>query len=147
MSAFVLNQEGINLLTQATQAVLELNKKYRASYPLNDETVKLIGQYEGDLHNIYRALYITNIKAVNGRYGEDQKTLPKYQKLNKWDIGRTHALQHNFKKACGMFGCYMYQISEEPIFDSPVYKAFSDIYKLLCMIYTSQSINWEGENE
>ena len=74
MSAYVLEQNEINLLTQATDAMLRLNKKYSGSYPLNTGTVELIGKYADDLHNIYRALYITNIKAVNGRYGDDVRT-------------------------------------------------------------------------
>ena len=78
MSAYVLEQNEINLLTQATDAMLRLNQKYSGSYPLNAGTVELIGRYANDLHNIYRALYITNIKAVNGRYGDDVRTLPKY---------------------------------------------------------------------
>lgn len=57
MSAFVLTQEDINLLTQATDAMLRLNNRYPGSYPLAAATVDLIGKYANDLHNIYRALY------------------------------------------------------------------------------------------
>lgn len=143
MSAFVLNQDGINILTVATDAMLKLATQYPGSYPLEKSTLDILEKYTGDLHNIYRALYITNIKAVNGRYNEDQKTLPKYSKLIPWDIGSIHRYTHDLKKACGTFGCYMYQISEEPIYDTPVYRAFADIRKLCCMIYVDNEVGWD----
>ena len=93
MSAYVLEQNEINLLTQATDAMLRLNQKYSGSYPLNAETVELIGKYTNDPHNLYRALYITNIKAVNGRYGEDVRTLPKYSPVMPWDVERLNPEQ------------------------------------------------------
>lgn len=142
MSAYVLNQDAINLLTQATDAMLRLNAQYPGSYQLSDSTIELLGQYKNDLHNIYRALYIANIKAVNGRYSTDQKTLPKYKKLIPWEVGCLNRYTPNLKKACGTFGCYMYQISEAPIYDTPIYKAFADIRRLCCMIYVDQEIGW-----
>ena len=145
MSAFVLDQSEINLLTQATDAVLRLNKRYPGSYPLSATTVNLIGKYTEDLHNIYRALYIANIKAVNGRYGENERTLPKYLQLIPWDTDRLSV--HQMKKAAGAFGCYMYQCSEDPIYGSAVYNAFYDIYKLLCMMIVKKTVGWDGEDE
>lgn len=145
MSAFVLTQENINLLTQATDAMLRLNNRYPGSYPLAAATVDLIGKYANDLHNIYRALYITNIKAVNGRYGENERTLPKYSKIRAWDIDRLNISQ--MKKAAGMFGCYMYQCSEDPIYGGSAYNAFYDIYKLLCLMIVSKTVGWDGEDE
>lgn len=137
MSAYVLNQDSINLLTLATNAMLELNSKYCASYPLDDNTIKILGQYSGDLHNIYRALYITNIKAVNGRYEAEQKTLPKYNKLHPWNPNNLST--NELKKACEVFGSYMYQISEEPIINTPIFKAIADIYKLTCMYWFNRT--------
>lgn len=137
MSAYVLNQESINLLTLTTNAMLELNSKYCASYPLDDNTIKILGQYSGDLHNIYRALYITNIKAVNGRYETEQKTLPKYNKLHPWNPNNLST--NELKKACEVFGSYMYQISEEPIINTPIFKAIADIYKLTCMYWFNRT--------
>ena len=144
MSAFVLNQNEINILTQATDAMLKLNKRYPASYPLAATTVDLIGKYADDLHNIYRALFIANIKAVNGRYGENERTLPKYSRLIPWDTERLNVQQ--MKKDAGAFGCYMYQCSEDPIYGSPVYNAFCDIYKLLCLMIVNKSVGWDGED-
>ena len=144
MSAFVLDKKEIDVLVQATDAMLRLNKRYPGSYPLAADTVTLIGKYAEDLHNIYRALYITNIKAVNGRYGEEEKTLPKYTKISPWDIERLNVYQ--MKKAAGKFGCYMYQCSEDPVYGSPVYNAFYDIYKLLCLLIVKKTVGWDGEN-
>lgn len=133
MSAFVLKQEHIETLTLATNAMLTLNKKYPASYHLEKRTVEILGKYTGDLHNIYRALYITNIKAVNGRYGEDQKTLPKYKKLTPW---RDDWISLNdVKEACKIFRSYEYQICEDPIYGTDIYNAFQDIRKALCTYY------------
>lgn len=140
MSAFVLSQEDINILTQATAAALQLNRKYAASYPLNADTIALLGKYADDLHSLYRALYIANIKAVNGRYGEDQKTLPKYNPLRAWDTERISPDQ--LRTAAGRFGCYMYQCMEEPVYGSAVYNAFYDVYKLICLMYCKASIDW-----
>lgn len=142
MSAFVCDEKTINLLTQAACAALQMNRKYSASYPLNPETVDLLGKYADDLHMLYRALYIANIKAVNGRYGDNEKTLPKYKPLRAWDLERLPLDQ--LRTACGKFACYMYQICEDPIFESPVYNAFQDIRKLLCMIYTDKVVDWYG---
>ena len=97
------------------------------------QTVQLLGKYSGDLHNLYRAIYIANIKAVNGRYNEENKTLPKYTKLVPWytenGIG-----SNKLKEACYIFDSYMYQLSEDPIYGSPVYNALYDIYKLLALL-------------
>lgn len=144
MSAFVLEKKEIDTLTTATAAALQLNKKYPASYGLNDSTVEILGKYADDLHNLYRALYITNIKAVNGRYGDDQKTLPKYTQLRPWDTSRIDV--YKLKKAVGLFGCYMYQCSEDPVYGSAVFKAIDDVYRLLCTIYVKKVVGWEGED-
>lgn len=143
MSSFVLNQGDINLLTMATDAMLRMNSKYCASYPLEENTIKLLGKYKGDLHNIYRILFITNIKAVNGRYGENDKTFPRYQEIRPWDIDRIDICK--LKEAAGMFQCYKYQITEEPVYKSEIYNAIVDIYKLLCMILVSKTIDWYGD--
>ena len=137
MSAYVLSQESINLLTLATNAMLELNSKYCGSYPLDDNTINILGQYTGDLHNIYRALFITNLKAVNGRYETEEKTFPKYNKLHPWNPNNLST--NELKKACEIFGSYMYQISEEPIINTPIFKAIADIYKLTCMYWFSRT--------
>lgn len=144
MSAFVLDKAEIELLTKATAAALQLNRKYAGSYPLDVKTVDLLGKYTDDLHNLYRALYIMNIKAVNGRYNESAKTLPKYTSIAPWDISRLNPAQ--LKKAAGMFGCYMYQCSEDPIYGSPVFNAFYDVYKLVCLILVHETVGWNGEN-
>lgn len=130
MSAYVLDRDEINLLTVATDAMIRMNRRYPGSYVLHPDTVKVLGSY--DLHNIYRALYIANIKAVNGRYGEDAKTLPKYTALREWDIDRLNPTA--MKNAAKSFRSYMYQIAEEPIIYSSVWYSFSDVYKLLCTV-------------
>lgn len=144
MSAYVLKQENINVLTAATDAMLQLNQRYPGSYNLNQRTVDLLGKYAGDRHSIYRALYIANIKAVNGRYGEEEKTLPKYRTVPGWNVNRLDVYQ--LKKACGLFGCYLYQCSEDPVYGSDIYNAFYDIYKALCVILVGKSIDWHGED-
>ena len=144
MSAYVLEQQNINLLTQATSAALELNQKYPGSHYLHADTQKLLGNYAGDLHNLYRALYIANIKAVNGRYKEDTKTLPKYKKIRAWDTERLNLAE--LKKAAGMFGCYLYQCSEDPVYGSAIYHAFQDIRNLICMLLVSKTTDWNGED-
>lgn len=145
MSAYVLTQENINLLTQATNAMLSLNKRYPGSYHLNKSTVDLLGKYSGDMHNIYRALFIANIKAVNGRYGENTKTLPKYTKLIEWIPDRVSI--HELKKACCLFGCYMYQLSEDPIYGTEIYNAFQDIKNALCALYMGMAYDWNGNEQ
>jgi len=142
MSCMILDQEGINVLTQATGAMLRMNKKYKASYPLNSETVELLGKYAEDPHNLYRALYIANCKAFNGRYDESNRNIPKYKPVRPWDPDRLNPAE--MQKACGVFGCYMYQLAEDPVYDSPVYRAFYDIYKLLTMVYVSKVTDWHG---
>lgn len=136
MSSYVLDKDGIDLLAQATGAMLEMQRRYAASYPLNGDTVALLGAYTDDLHNLYRALYITNIKAVNGRYGEDTKTLPKYTPLHRWD---TERLQPDLlRRAAETFSEYLYQCTEDPVYGGRAFNAFCDIYKLLCMVIVSR---------
>lgn len=132
MSAYVLDKDGIDLLTAATAAMLQMNRKYAGSYPLHPDTVDLIGKYADDLHSLYRALYIANIKAVNGRYGEECRTLPKYTPLKAWNTERLNI--DSLKKAADCFSEYMYQCSEDPVYKSPVWYAVSDVYRLLCMV-------------
>ena len=140
MSAFILSKNEIELLTQATAAALQLNRKYKASYTLTPETVDLLGKYADDLHSLYRALYIANIKAVNGRYGDDTKTLPKYTPVKAWDLERLPV--DRMEKAAGTFGCYMYQCAEDPVIYSPVWYALQDIRKLLCTVIIDKRIGW-----
>ena len=138
MSAYVLDQDEINTLTRATAAMLQMNRKYSGSYPLGADTVQLLGRYADDLHSIYRALYIANIKAVNGRYREDTKTLPKYKPLHAWDTDRLNP--EALKEAARVFSSYMYQCSEDPIHGSAVYNAFYDVYKLLCLVIVKNDL-------
>lgn len=145
MSAFVLDQNKIELLAAATDGVLRLNKKYPGSYPLNESTVATLGKYAGDLHSIYRALYITNIKAVNGRYRENAKTFPKYRPLMPWPEYEERLFLPTMEKACGVFDMYLYQICEEPVYGTDTYNAFTDVYKLLCMLLVKKKYNWDGE--
>lgn len=135
MSAYVLEKAHIDILTQATAAVLQMNRKYSASYPLDEKTVEIFGKYADDLHSVYRALYIANIKAVNGRYGESNKELPRYTELRPWNVDRINVL--DWKKAISIFACYSYQIAEDPIIYSPVWYAIQDVFKLMCMIYAT----------
>ena len=146
MSAFVLEKKEIDTLTQATALALQLNKKYRLSYPLAAETVEILGKYAEDLHNLYRILFITNIKAVNGRYGENTKTLPKYTKLRALTPDAYRVDRGTIKKACCLFDCYMYQISEDPVCNQPIFNAIADVYKLLSMIYVSKCYDWHGKD-
>ena len=141
MSAFVLSKEGIDKLTVATAAMLQLNNKYRLSYPLAPATVDLIGKYRDDLHNLYRALFIANIKAVNGRYGEDQKTLPKYTPLHAWDVERL--APDMLKEAAEIYSTYLYQCSEDPVIDTPIYNALYDVYKLLCLVLVKYTMIYQ----
>lgn len=144
MSAYVLDQEDIEQLTVATAAMLELNRRYPGSFYLAAETVEMFGKYADDLHSLYRALYITNIKAVNGRYHEESRTLPKYRPLTPWNTDRLTL--DTLKKAAGMFSCYLYQCEEDPIYGSAIFNALTDIYKLLCMVIVEKSVDWYGEN-
>ena len=122
-------------MTQAADAALSVSKKYPASYPLNKSTLDLLGKYTGDLHNLYRALFITNIKAVNGRYGENEKTLPKFKPLNRREVRDiTDLSRDTLQSWCDKFDDYMYQIAEDPICGSPIFAAWSDIYRLLAML-------------
>ena len=144
MSAFVLNKTDIDLLTRATAAMLQLNRKYAGSYPLHKETVDLLGKYADDLHSIYRALFIANVKAVNGRYGEDEKTIPKYTPLHPWNTERLNMDQMFI--AIESFDCYMYQCAEEPICGSAIYNACYDVFKLLCMVY-AKHVSWKSRDK
>ncbi len=135
MSAFICDKEQIDVITQATAYVLQQNKKYSASYPLEPSTVNMFGKYADDLHSIYRALYIANIKAVNGRYNENTKTLPKYTDLRPWSLEYGRLDDSTIKSAICIFNCYSYQLSEDPVIYSPVWNAIQDIRKCLCMIY------------
>ena len=137
MSAYVLSKEEIDNMTQVTASLLQLNRKYPGSYHLHKETVDLIGKYADDLHNIYRALFIANIKAVNGRYGEGTKTLPKYTPLKNVDV--KYLSMHHLKETAGIYNSYLYQCSEDPVYMSPIFNAFYDVYKLLCMYIIEKS--------
>lgn len=142
MSAYVLEQADILTLAQATDAMLQMAAQYPGSYPLEPQTTAILGRYKGDLHNLYRALYIANIKAVNGRYGDDVKTLPKYTPVSPWKTDHIgHIGADRLKKAASVFGTYMYQCAEEPIYGSRVYMAFYDVYKLLCLCLVKETIN------
>lgn len=145
MSAFVLNQEEIEKLTVAVNGMLELNQLYPGSYYVGKNAVDLLGKYAGDLHSIYRALYITNIKAVNGRYGDDTKTLPKYRPLHAKKL--SDFMKFELEKAIGTFGCYLYQICEEPIYGTPIYNAMEEMNAAICAYYAHKFINWDGERE
>lgn len=142
MSAYVLNKENIEILTAATDAVIQAAKQYGGSYPLNPETLDVLGGL--DMHNLYRFIYIMNIKAVNGRYGEDEKTLPKYTGVRSWGSAE-NADNDLLRQAIGIFSCYMYQCTDDPVYNSKEWFALNDVRKLLTMIYCSKTIGW-GDN-
>ena len=136
MSAYVLDQEQIEKLTQVVESAITYH------YYLRPETMEMFGKYSGDLHAVYRMLYITNLKAVNGRYGTDDKTFPKYRGLRpvKFDVLTPEQL----RSYCRTFQCYLYQISEDPIDVTPLYYALQDVYKTLAI--TAVSRQNEREN-
>ena len=143
MSAFIVSDETIRILTQATDAMLRMNKKYPGSYPLAPETLEVLSKYTNDLQGIYAALYVANVTAVCGRYGHDVGAEPvKYSHVFPWDIDRLSVYQ--LKQAAGRFACFMYQCSEDPVYGTPLFNAFYDVRKLLCMILVSKSIDWDG---
>lgn len=142
MSAYVMSKEDIDILTAAAYAAIEAAKQYGGSYPLSPETLEAVGGL--DMHNLYRYIYITNIKAVNGRYGDDVKTLPKYTGVK--ELGHIENVEAwQLKKAIGRFGCYMYQCAEDPIYGGREWHALNDIYKLLSLIYCKKTIGWGDE--
>lgn len=145
MSAYVLNQDQIEKLTIATNAILELNQRYSGSYYLGKNAIDILGKYAGDLHNLYRALFITNIKAVNGRYRENTQTLPKYRPLHKKPLNAYEV--HELREIIGLFDCYLYQICEEPIADTPIYNAMQEINAGICTYYATNTITWDGEEK
>lgn len=133
MSAYVLDKDSISKLARVTHLMLNLNNTYSGSYPLNDETVELLTRHGNNIHTLYSALFITNLKAVNGRYHEDVKVYPKYTPIKPFSIDN-YALDE-LREGIELFGEYMYQISEDPVYKGKAYNAFYDIYKLLCLVY------------
>ena len=142
MSAFVLEQDEIEVLVPAVNAVLELNQQYCHSYYLSESTRSILSKYTGDLHSLYRILYIFNIKAVNGRYNDNVKEFPKYRPLNYWPTKDwlVRLPKEKLKCAISTMRCYMYQCCEDATVNQPLYAALREIQKTLCFLYCSMVI-------
>lgn len=132
MSAFVMGQEPIEKITRLTESIIS------RGYNLRPETKDLLKKYSGDMHGLYRMLYITNLKAA----GRGEKTFPKFRKMEP--VTLEHFTVDQLKECCRSLECYLYQIAEDPIYNTPIYYAIEDILKAASMYIVSKECDEAG---
>ena len=122
MSCFIVSPENIRAQAEFISCIMNdsYNNRYRmsAADSLYDVFAACKGSDGYSAHKIYRALYIANLRAYNGRYHEDVKTFDKYVKTAPpADLVQLHKYMR----------CYLYQCAEEPVYKTPIYNAIRDL--------------------
>lgn len=89
-------------------------------------------------HKIYRALYIANLRAYNGRYNEHVKEFEKYT---------PSPLPQNMIALYKRMQCYLYQCAEDPIYNTDFYKAMEDLQNalakgIICTLPEYEEADW-----
>lgn len=87
------------------------------------------GTQDYDVHKLYRLLYITNLKAYNGRYCDNCKEFPRFSGYSEACLRDTNEVFHSFDS-------YMYQISEHPVYGTDIYWALNAMLRELAYIIT-----------
>lgn len=90
-------------------------------------TLTADGFHDYDIHKLYRLLYITNLKAYNGRYNEDCREFPKFANYSEYCIHDSTETFHSFES-------YMYQLSEHPVYNTAIWWALSAMLRELAYI-------------
>lgn len=125
MSCMILKADLIAAIADAMCEHLAVNTRYNDGYSAENgfEAFKACetkaGEY--DKHKVYRRLYIENLRAYNGRYGEDVKEFEKY---------RPHKITDK-KQLYRAITSYIYQLSEDATFKGIVIKAAYELQNAL----------------
>ena len=126
MSCFIVEPQ--NIARQTAFISLLLNDsgsaygRYHVEAPASLEKA-LQACYDGkkyDPHKIYRALYIMNLRAYNGRYNDSVKEFTKYAPA---PAPAPSELVPFYKS----LQCYLYQCAEDPVYKPDLYNAIEDL--------------------
>lgn len=120
MSCYIMDAGKIQDLTAAVIRVLDHSEGQFVLADAFNPARKPNGTI--DPHKLYRLLYIQNLKAYEGRYDEECREFPKYTGIPKyidWD------------EVYETFRDYNYQIAEDPVYGTPIYKA---MYLIQCEV-------------
>ncbi len=124
MSCFIVDKENIQTQSEFIAALLNeptgYHAKYRMSAPdaLTDVFRDCKTVFGYDAHRIYRKLYIANIRAWNARYNDNVREFSKYESTE----APTDLLQLYMNMQC-----YLYQCEEDPVYNTPLYKAIEEL--------------------
>lgn len=121
MSCFIVDKENIQVQAEFIKLVLDGHgDRFRlcANEALVDVFSDCKGSFGYDAHKIYRKLYIANLRAWNGRYKENVREFDRYE--YKPFNGVLVQLYMYMR-------CYLYQCAEEPVYNTPIYKAVREL--------------------
>lgn len=141
MSCFIVSPE--NVRAQAEFIACLLNEGYTNRYRMGapealQEALKACKTDHGySAHKIYRALYIANLKAYNGRYKENVMTFDRYkQSAPPSDLLQLHKYMR----------CWIYQCSEDATYSTPLYTAVLDLSQALAERIVSGLPEYDEKN-
>lgn len=146
MSCFIV--ESANIARQTAFIDLLLNdsgnaySRYHFEAPASLEKA-LQPCYDGkryNPHKIYRALYIMNLRAYNGRYNDNVKEFAKYAPA---PAPAPFEMVAFFKSV----QCYLYQCAEDPVYQSDLYNAIEDLKNriatsIVCRLPGYEEADW-----
>lgn len=127
MSSFIVGAENIRQQAEFITCLLNDSQKSINLYHIYSapDSVKQVFKdckagLKYDARKVYRKLYIANLKAYNGRYRnhDEVKTFDKYEP-SEAPRDKIKLYKH--------IQCYLYQCAEDPVYNTPIYKAVQDL--------------------
>lgn len=130
MSCWICSNEFIAVLSLGIKASVEKNTWLKLEKPY-DWAEDFGGRTFVDEYRLYKSLKALNIAAYEGRYGKNPDEAEDYGNMEAetklFNTNILHLLKYDpTGKAWGamlkMFECYLYQISEDPVYGSVEFK-------------------------
>lgn len=145
MSCFIVAPENIQAQTQFIAAILNAPSGYSHRYHIGafEDLQNVFRHCKGakgyDPHMIYRTLYITNLRAYNGRY-KDHTPVKEFARYEP-SAPPTDLLQlYKYMQ------CYLCQCAEEPVFNTAFYVTIEDLKNRLASSIIRSLPEYEEKN-
>ena len=138
MSAFILNPETTAALADYIDTLNYIGYDYFGySIPRELNAALNLTTRAGNEKKIFNALYSLNVKAVNGRYNDNEpETIEKPTQYPTLYHPRDYANGHDIikpwhYKLLKTLQCFIYQCCEDATINEPLYKALEELEKTI----------------
>jgi len=140
MSAFIMNLQSIAEIADYIDCLNFVGFDYFGySIPFELNQALNLTSRTGNQRKIFDALYSLNVKAVNGRYNEDNSEAADMPKLDhviytpkKWDCKNSiDIIEPWHYQLLKKLQCFIYQCSEDATASDPLYKGLKELEKAI----------------